>query len=282
MANFQVDPESIERAEKLSSRLVNDLRKASADRANSQFREFVLLERGYVDEGTEPQIADVIENINQMATDFALARRWDGKVPCLRLKDGGLAPITFNEFFGASASEGRVMVDHPIYFEPSFAYGRWREVLRTIEKEADDNIVLTEVPEAEERVQKSLNSFLAHRFAGLKTLGEWVKLGRKFGPRFLSGIYKWRRNSQMLPPGISEDGGMRVRVSCRTRGLRLHVSPAYFINWVYFGSPTTPVESYLLPGRYVFAGDGPLLPRRRKDPTVFNIPADFYPRIVKF
>jgi len=42
------------------------------------------------------------------------------------------------------------------------------------------------------------------------------------------------------------------------------------------------VASYVLPGRYIFAGDGPMLPRRKKDPTIFCIPADYHPAITRF
>jgi hypothetical protein len=71
-------------------------------------------------------------------------------------------------------------------------------------------------------------------------------------------------------------------VACGTPGLRIHISPAYFISWIYFGSPTTPVSSYVLPGRYVFAGDGPMLPQLTVDNGIFSIPPNYTLTLARF
>lgn len=282
MPKFELDPESILRAEEISSHLMKALR-GGRDRVAYTPIYSVFPEMGYRGDEERGLIDDVVANVSNMATDFATARRWDGEIPCLKLEDGSWAPISFGEFFaGFYGSEREVMYDGP-YFDRQFPpYRVWHETLKYYQRE-EENVIVAKIDEAEKRVEQSLNLFLAHRFAGIKRFGQWMKRKSKFVPPFLYRIYNERsRNVPPSPPGISENGGLKVRVSCRTPGLRLHVSPAYFINWIYFGSPSSPVESYVLPGRYVFAGDGPMLPRRRKDPTVFSIPADFYPNIVRF
>lgn len=48
-------------------------------------------------------------------------------------------------------------------------------------------------------------------------------------------------------------GGYQFTVTTRTPGLRIHYSPAYFINQRrVFGLPSTPVSARLQPGRYIF------------------------------
>lgn len=47
--------------------------------------------------------------------------------------------------------------------------------------------------------------------------------------------------------------GYEFEVSTRTDNLRIHYSPAYFINpYLTFGAPTSPVKACLQPGRYIF------------------------------
>lgn len=54
--------------------------------------------------------------------------------------------------------------------------------------------------------------------------------------------------------GSSEGSpGYVFKVYTNSHSLRIHYSPAYFINYnLAFGSPTTPVSGYLQPGRYTF------------------------------
>ncbi len=67
---------------------------------------------------------------------------------------------------------------------------------------------------------------------------------------------------------------LTVRVHTQTIGARVSYSPAYFINFIVFSGPTTPAESYILPGRYIFL----LATADRdeiRDSGVFDIPPSF-------
>jgi hypothetical protein len=288
MPEFELDDESVSRAENLSSRLMNDLRQASEGGPQSEIRRELFSEGRYSEDEEGAPISDVVANVNQMAMEFATARRWDGEIPCLRLEGGGLAPISMAEFFGGPLSPFYGTEDWPElwdrYFGGPFPPHRlWREILKRFGRQ-QEGVVITDVYKAQSGVERNLNGFLAYRFAGMKQWAErMLKIGRSrpggppWWPFRLEG---WGKTPP--PPEASAGGGLRVQVSCCTRGLRIHVSPAYFISWVYFGSPTSPVVGYVLPGRYIFAGDGPMLPRRKKDPTVFCIPADYNPDIKRF
>jgi hypothetical protein len=288
MPEFELDKESVSRAEKLSSRLMNDLREVSEGGPQSEMRRELFSEQRYSEQAEGVPISDVVANVSQMAMEFATARRWDGEIACLKLDDGGLAPISLAEFFAGPSSsfygsEDWVELWDKYFGGPFPPHRFWREILKRSGRQ-EEGIVVTDVREAEGGIQRSLSDFLSYRFAGMKRWAEWIQEIGTHRP----GIPRWlfRRKGSTgnppPPPAVSPGGGLRVRVSCSTRGLRIHVSPAYFISWVYFGSPTSPVVGYVLPGRYIFAGDGPMLPKRKKDPTVFCIPADYYPDLKRF
>lgn len=72
---------------------------------------------------------------------------------------------------------------------------------------------------------------------------------------------------------ISKRPGIEVRVDTRSRGLRVHVSPAYFFNsTTVFGTPTTPVIGWLQPGRYVFGASKPGKPADFDRYGEYNVP----------
>jgi hypothetical protein len=289
MPEFEPDGESVLQAEALSSRLMHDLRMASEERPSPEALRELFSEQRYSEQAEGVPIDDVVANVSQMADEFAIARYLDGEIPCLVLGDGELAPISMNGNWGESpwpsiGSAG--WFEFWERFGPFPLHRVWKEILRR-SPSLEEGMRMTDLREAEGGIERSLSGFLSYRFAGIKRWAEWIQ-----------GVYRPGRlqsssagpptsprsagSSPPPPPAVAPGGGLQVQVSCLTPGLRIHVSPAYFINWVYFGSPTTPVASYVLPGRYIFAGDGPMLPRRKKDPTIFCIPADYHPAITRF
>jgi hypothetical protein len=278
MSEFEVDKDSMSRAEQLSSKLIHDLRMASEEGASTEMRRELFSERHYAEQAEGVPVSDVVANIDQMAMEFAMARYLDGKILCLKLDNGELAPVSMNEFFGGSflsSLDSEDLMDFYKYSDfPPFRHF-WRNKLRRAGSEEEQSIV-TDFREAQEGIERSLNGFLSYRFAGIKKWKEWIH-GTGTSSSGNSG------SSGVNPlPTVGAGGGLQVQVSCLTPGLRIHISPAYFINWVYFGSPSSPVTSYVLPGRYVFAGDGPMLPRRKKDNGIFCIPPSYHPSLVGF
>lgn len=280
MPEFEPDEESVSRARRLSSRLTDALRDLSKMGPSPKARPDLFSEERYEDAAEGVPVGDVVTTVGRMAGEFALARRWDGQVLCTRLGDEGLVPVSISELLGgpspaagpAAWLEMWEWYGHPPLPPPHL----WQEVLRR-RGEEEEPFVMADVDETTARVEKGLGRFLSYRFAALKHRKERTD---RDGP-------SPRRPSDPVasdppPPAVGPDGGLQVQVSCRTPGLRLHVAPAYFITWVFFGHPTTPVTGYVLPGRYVFAGDGPMLPRRRTDPAVFSIPPTFSPALTRF
>lgn len=289
MAEFEPDEESVSRAESLSSRLMHDLRMASEEGPPSNIRRELFSDARYAEQAEGVPINDVVDNVGQMAIEFAAARRRDGEIPCLKFDNGELAPISISELVGGPswlAYGSEMWFDFweryfPFLFPP---HRLWREFLRTALQQ-EDRVTVVDVREAEAGVERSLNAFLSYRFAGMKKWSEWIRgIGGQFfgGSKGPSSGRGAGSSTPPPPPAVGPAGGLQVQVSCLRRGLRIHISPAYFVIWVYFGSPTTPVTSFVLPGRYIFAGDGPMLQRRTKDPGVFSIPPTYHPTLTRF
>ena len=63
------------------------------------------------------------------------------------------------------------------------------------------------------------------------------------------------------------------RVVTSSTGLRVHYSPAYFFNpSLVFGSPTSPVDDFIRPGRYIFGVAGPGISKAKFSDAEFDIP----------
>jgi len=286
VAEWDLDPESVKRAETLSSRLMDDLHRVSEQGSEREMRRELFSEQRYSEWADGTPISDVVTNVGQMAMEFAMLRRSGGDVPCLKLNDGQLAPISLAEFFGGGAllpfgSENWLQLfDRYFGFPGHF----WREIFRRSWPKGD-GFVATKVGEAEGAIKRSLSGFLSYRFAGMRKWAEWIQGAgiRGFGgPNAPARGKRPTTASFPPPPAVGAGGGLQVQVSCLTPRLRIHISPAYFVSWVYFGSPTTPVANYVLPGRYIFAGEGPMLPKRKRDLAVFCIPADYHPALTRF
>jgi hypothetical protein len=178
--------------------------------------------------------------------------------------------------FESGAGPGPSIADWLTILERDFPwpFGRHllRETLRKF-KQREESLIVTALDEATEMAERNILSFLSYRFAGIKLWSGWMQEFHDLFSRHPSGAV----SSEAGP-----SGGLQVQVSCSTPGLRIHVSPAIFRDWVVFGSPTTPVTNYILPGRYIFAGDGPMLPKRVTDNGVFKIPPTYQPTLTRF
>ena len=75
--------------------------------------------------------------------------------------------------------------------------------------------------------------------------------------------------------GGGAPGFLTIDLTTATSSLDIQSSPAYFINWDYFGSPSKHVVGYLKPGKFIFAGSGPSLPALKVSSLKIPIPPNF-------
>ncbi len=274
MPQFELDEESVFRAQRLSSLMMNDLRiGANEDMAVEQRRQLFSSQR-YSEEAGGVPISDVAANLERLSGDFILARRLNANLICRRLPEGHLAPISTSQVLSAYLPFSNST--------QNFVEGVWREFVSAVSQ--SDLYRITDRAEAEASLERGLSWFLSYRFAGVRTI--FTSARNRLRLNSLSELLRVIRDMLSVRerdrPRLGPEGSLRMVVSCRTPGLRIHVSPAYFVNWVFFGSPTTPVMSYVLPGRYIFAGDGPLLPNLTEDTGVFCVPPTFHAVLTRF
>lgn len=262
---LEPDKDSIARASSLADALVDRAHILSLERPPAATFQQLFSDEQYRAYAEGAPIADVIYNCRQMADEFAFARHLETPIVCL-VSGAGPIPVSY-----AQVSEG-----------PGFRRGVFRNsdpdlfhdtVVQTIDIATAENKELRalDVDHAEESARTGLRLFLSFRFWGWKVHGEQSGYGGG-----------WFRQRDMTGESAPH-GGLTVRVFNLTPGLRIHVAPAYFIDdWLFFGHPSTPVEGPLMPGRYVFAADGPMLPRRRIDPGVFPIPPTLKVKLTRF
>lgn len=284
-AEFEPDADARRRAENLSARLVRDIRMVAERGPRSDFRREVFREAHYREEADGALIQDVVDDVAEMANEFAISRRIGGEILCARMGDGELTPVSLRDsLHGAPLPFGTAQWwDFWEEFPFPFPRSIWRDAIKRAARDADEELVSTSVEEAEAMTERNLASFLSFRFAGLKLWPDWLHWNRGTGsgggPPGPPGSGS-TSNPPSPVPGAG--GGLQVEVSCQTPGLRLHIAPSYFQTWIFFGSPSSPVSNFVLPGRYSFAGDGPMQRRRITDPAVFSIPPTYKPVVTRF
>lgn len=129
MAEWNLDAESIKRAEVFSSRLMDDFHRLSERGASPELRLELFSRQPYSEFADGVPVDDVVTNVGQMAKEFAMARRWDGGVPCLKPDDGVMAPISLAEFFGGGLFSAGNSIDlWDRYYDFPGPHRFWREL----------------------------------------------------------------------------------------------------------------------------------------------------------
>ena len=101
MQDFEPDEKSALHAKKLSAQLMKDFYVVLEDGPMFERKRKSFSESHYAESAEGVPIKDVVSNISQMANEFAMARYWnDGEIPCLRIDDEELVPISMTEYLG--------------------------------------------------------------------------------------------------------------------------------------------------------------------------------------
>jgi hypothetical protein len=279
MMEYTPDARSVSIAAAIASSLTNDTRANPYTTGRGGGLRSSDLRRDV--EGTP--IEDVLEDYERLAWELAWA--WESKVDvlCLQLSDESVAPISI-----VGADEFRYLAlgartrNRDEFF-------RRREMSLHRAEIAEGRVVPLEPSTVLNHVQRGLQAFLSYRFSGTRSHAESMVRSRQRSGGFNAGSFGQGSDGFARPGGFgslpSASGGgqgLEVTVSCNTPGLRIHISPAYFISWEYFGNPSSPVTRLVLPGRYVFSGDGPPLASMQLDNGVFSIPPTLDPCLTRF
>jgi hypothetical protein len=233
-------------------------------------------------DGGPPRLADiapdVAANLEQFAADLNLLRTYyPGMALCVKLSNSVIVPVSLDAVLAAPLSssystrtaelkKSRTLID---------------EILSGIQSKPetpDNRLVIRDPQTALDGFRGEFSNFLSYRLAGLRF--KWSRLTTRAA--YLRGAIGLGPKLREPRPDLEPNESLEVQVVCRTQGLRIHWSPAYFIKWTVFGSPTTPVVGHLRPGRYVFAGDGSPLTDVTQDDGVFSIPPTYCAALTRF
>lgn len=211
---------------------------------------------------------DLVYSLAHAFHDFDLYRGLD-KVPLLGSDDASV-PVSIQtvkrRLEAAGVAEHDESYEHPGALQA--AIDKWADL--------DDTYASGTIEQASEVLHENLESFMTNRFGGLRM---WANEGIPERVR-QRGTMTNADFESPVSPNVGT-GLFRVTVKCKAPGYRILVSPAYFIDWLYFGAPSTPVTNEMLPGRYIFGTDsidGSVV----SDGVIFRIPTDFTPHLVRF
>lgn len=207
------------------------------------------------------------------ASSYFLSRF--GKLPCFGFQSGDMPLCSAHTFFGH-----RRFGNNGDRFTPGEDDKELIDAQRAFLKQ-DNHPMMVEIDKGEEYFRNALTRFLAYRIGGYP---RGIRITDEMTPERILDRQQLRvSGADIFAPGDIKRGLMMVRVTCKSSGLRVHSSPAYFVDWSYFGDPSNPdVDGWLLPGRYIFATDGACPPDYVPDSAVFPIPEQYNPHTKQF
>lgn len=201
-------------------------------------------------------INDVKENLKELKQQIAILKRFGiNDFPCFIVNED-LIPIDIFQLLQLERYYPyyRDLYDKNILFDEYLYYMFRRDGLRNfkfVKNVGFDSL--------KSNLERLVRPFLEIRFASL--------FDREIRNDIQSNV-KTSTNS-------TTNNYLTVKVNTINQGLDISASPAYFISWKKFGSPTSPVTGYLMPATYLFAATGVNLPKFTIDKIPVDIPPNF-------
>jgi hypothetical protein len=227
-----------EMAKVLSQRLMRAIDRASTIEDVTMWSAYEL-RRGFDPRKLRLYLADVEAGVERFGFQFRFSNQHNLPFPCMVFPEG---PVAMDWVGGFGLNWSNVGPADLEFF------------LRLSERQLEEqNTQITGYPATKARIffEEELVNFLSIRLRAQRSIL------RHFG--------YWKAISDKSP-------GLRFRVVTQRHGLRVHYTPSYFVSaWNVFGSPTSPVDGWIQPGRYKFGAMGANFPLRF-DPGDFDIP----------
>ena len=221
-------------------------------------------------------LKDVEMNINLIADQSRVFMDRFGGIPCIGLESGDMPICSAREFYGPPGSP-----DKPKRPTKAPEYPNDDDAANEFLKRGDHPMLVT-LDEARRVLREALRRFLSHRFGGYRSSVSYQGVPSS-GLEFNRVRNSSHASDGIFTPGDIKDSKLYIAVRCKEENRRVHSSPAYFVDWTYFGhSDTRKVSGWLLPGRYIFSTDGPGTPAFLPDNAVFPIRSIYTPNVTKF
>lgn len=205
-------------------------------------------------------INDISENLNRLKHQLSILKRLKiNNFPCLKTDDEQIVPIDIFQIlqidkyypYGIDEYYRNIFIDDYLYY-----------MLSNTDVNKNQNFIIISFETIKPSLKKLVNSFLEIRFASI--------LDKKIKNDIDSSFQSKDKHTN-----TTSSSYLKVKVNTINHGLEISASPAYFISWKKFGSPTSPVTGFLLPATYKFAASGVNLPNFTIDPIPVDIPPNF-------
>ncbi len=211
-----------------------------------------------------PQREDIVSSLSRVADDLSIYQNV-GQTPVVRIENVHV-PVSIQSLISDSAKRNANV-------EASFSSrSRARETI-AVWADQDEFRHLVTSEASLSGLMSQFGMFLRVRIAGIRFWGN-----SNIDERVFDSDPSDDQNPTNSPNG---SGLFRVTVSCTAEDYRIFVTPAYFIDWTFFGYPSTPVANHILPGRYLFGTDS-IMGKITEDQAIFVVPTSFNPRLKRF
>ncbi len=200
-------------------------------------------------------ISDLETDADTFSTELDIAKKLDIRMPAVRINgDDRHIPVSFFSIFGLGISTSpngmkrslRWWREDPLLNELLY---RFFASYRNEEEIAGFPTINRD--EARETFTRRATNFLATRIAAVRRFDEVETRERDaWGKPARLNLLQRAGGSQVATPGCY------FSVSTNSNGLRVFWSGAYYITPNYFSHPTSPANSVLQAGTYVFGVDG--------------------------
>jgi hypothetical protein len=263
--SFEVTDEDRDRARKITQQVGEALTRAIKNGHHTETRSRLLqITNRPLDDAQARDVASSLAIASQDLARYSAI----GSAPAIRTDERSI-PVSISAFAGnVDGAKGYIDAS---FNEPS----RMNDTMLRWRDQSPSRTILG-IGDATSLVLGNLYDFLGVRIAGIR---HWIatKIDDKVG--HVSPASGDEADQPMY--SANGEGLFRVTVDCTKTNCRIFVSPAYFVNWLYFGYPSTPVVGHLMSGRYIFGTDS-VAPPVTEDSAIFQIPNSFHPVLKRF
>jgi len=217
------------------------------------------------------ELRDVNDNLNNLKNQLGyLDRIGIQEFPCMTVGETKI-PIDIFQYFEDGEKRQSILSDYydRYFYRDFYPEERLHRFLDFIKKDNDTKLSSLSFDSVRSNVREALSSFLEIRHASF------------YNQNIRDNISKFFRGTPPTSTSNISTKYLTVTVNTSNHGLDLSASPAYFVTWKKFGSPTSPIDGYLIPATYIFGGSGVGLPSFTPDPMPVDIPPNFTVTLTK-
>ncbi len=220
------------------------------------------------------ELGDINANLNILKSqiDFLENIGFRDSIPCLAIGEVNI-PIDIYQYFEDREKRNTLL---PLdffqnYYDHPYRFRHIERFLNHIERSPNKLFTSESTVSVKKNLKSALSSFIEVRHASF------------FNTKISDHISKFFKTNQSSDNQINNNSKyLNITVNTHNHGLEILASPAYFVTWKKFGSPSSPTVGSLIPGSYIFGGSGIGVPNFVYDEIPADVPPNFNITINQF